>query len=197
MQQAAAAKAAAMAILAAAALAPVAAQNTGAAQQQFADFTIRNYVKLRSQFDVERITVQLSGPRLSVSSPQYDMTAPQIQMTARKGGKPARFKVTTGTATGGVRIVVRQPEAQRTTIVNCDTAVYTASADPAATTGRIDLKGDVRSETRDPAFARPLVNTADSGVIELLGRNRTTIELNNGSSTLTPIEPRPRNTPNR
>lgn len=191
MQQAAATKAAVMAAVLALGAATAAAQNSGTAPQQFADFTIRNYVRLQSRFDVDRIAVNLNGPRLSISSPQYDMAAPQIRMTARKGGSPARFKVTEANATGGVRIVVRQPEAQRTTIVTCSTATYASPADPAAG-GRINLKGNVRSETRDPALAQPLINTAESGVIELLGPNRTNIELNNGSATLRPIEPKPR-----
>lgn len=197
-QKAANLTAAALVILGTGAIAHVSrAQNAQPPRQQFGDFTISNYVKLKSRFGVSQIGVEMTGPRLSVSSPQYDMAAPRIQMTARKVGKPPRFKVTEATATGRVRLVVRQPEAQRTTIVTCDSAVYTTPADPTAA-ARIDLKGNVRSETRDPAFVQPLVNTAESGFIEMIGPNETNIELNNGNTTVTPVEPKPKpkKTPN-
>jgi hypothetical protein len=161
-------------------------------QPRIGEFTISNFVVF--DFLAENsstIRADLSGPNLVIRSTQYEMAAPRIQMTARKSGAPVRYKVTKANATGGTRIVVRQPEAQRTNVVTCDNAFYAGAANPPAA-GRIDLKGNVRWVVQDPALAEPWVQTAESGFIELLGPNTTRIVLSNGSGAGVLREPAPK-----
>lgn len=164
-------------------------QTTKVATQRLGEFTIRNFAVFDTQFGTNTIVAALSGRNLIIASPQYEMAAPQIKMTIRKTGKPPQWKASEANATGGVRIVIQRPEAQQTTTVTSDRASYTAG-NGGANAGRIDLKGNVRSVTRDPAFAAPLVQNAASGVIQLLGPNATRIQLFNGGTTVTPREPK-------
>lgn len=133
------------------------------------------------------ITADMTGPNLTVQSPQYTMAAPRIQMTAKKGGLPVRTKVVEATATGGVRIVIRNPEAKQTTTVTCNRAVYSATT-RATDRGRIDLSGNVRSVTQDPSLSQPLINEADTGYINMIDAETTEIVLNEGTTTVTPRE---------
>jgi hypothetical protein len=165
-----------------------AAQNAG--KPSLGEFSVSNFTVWDTTLGADTVTSNLQGPNLLVQSPQYDMAAPRIQMTVRRMGTPPRYRASKGTAAGGVRIVVRQPEAQRINTVTCDNAFYTAAAVPG--TGRIDLRGNVRWVARDPALAEPSVLTGETGFIELLGRNRTRIVVNNGRFTATPIEPAPK-----
>lgn len=130
----------------------------------------------------------LRGPRVSVTSARYDLAAPRIQVTAKNQ------QVSQADATGGVRVMVRNPEAGQATTVTCSSATYAAGTG-AGRADRIDLKGNVRSVTRDPNLAEPLVNEAESGYIELLPNGRTRVVLSNGIATATPLEPASRKSP--
>lgn len=159
------------------------------------EFTIQNMAASDTDYDPRgnRITFDLTGPRLIITSALYEMAAPRIQLVVRRTGPTAPFKAATADATGGVLITVRRAngQAKQTTIVTCDNAAYTAATVPPVQ-GRIDLKGNVRQTTYDPSFATPLVQTADSGYIELLPREQLRIKLRQGDLRVTPIEPAPR-----
>lgn len=127
-----------------------------------------------------------------MTSPQYELTAQRLEVTFRRSGPRNPYTVSTANANGGVRAVVRQPgvpaELQETRTLTCDRATFAAAAAPPAV-GRIDLKGNVRSVLRGPAFPEPIVAQGETGFIELSGNNRNRIVLNNGSASGTVREP--------
>jgi hypothetical protein len=88
-----------------------------------------------------------------------------------------------------VQVTVKDAAADQTTQVTCSTATYTGGT--TASRGRIDLKGTVRSKTYSPGFAQPLVSESESGFIEFDGKGTPTVQLNNGSASVTLTEPTP------
>ena len=123
--------------------------------------------------------------RVVVTTARYDLSAPHItlQQANRKN------VITTGTASGGVTVVVRDTE--QTTTLTCERAVYTFATGNAPT--RIDLTGKVKAITRTPGFTEegPPVLTGESGFVEFLSDGRTVIQLESPEATGTPIEPPP------
>src|SRR4051812_30045952 len=81
---------------------------------QLGDWTINNYVKFVTRFGVNKVSADLSGPKLNIHSSEYDMAAPHITMTAQKPSVKEPYKVTHADAAGGVTIIMRQPAASRT-----------------------------------------------------------------------------------
>lgn len=155
---------------------------------KFGDFTIDNAAKIRIEHNSKNgiYTGMLRGPNLVVRSPEYTMVAPSIDLIMKNN------KIVTGNATGGVRVTSRDETAKRTITITCNTAVYTATTNP-KDRGIITLKGNVRSVTRDPSLAQPLIVTGEEGFIRMTGADTTVVEITNGSATVTPIEkPRPK-----
>lgn len=154
----------------------------------FGDFTIDKAAKMRLELNARNgtQTLLLRGPNLVVRSPEYTMNAPRIDLTMKNN------KVVTGNAAGGVRVTSRDEAAKQTTTITCNTAIYSATMNP-KDRGIITLKGDVRSETRNPSFAKPLIVTGEEGFIRMTDADTTVVEITNGGATVTPIEkPRPK-----
>lgn len=129
----------------------------------------------------------LVGPNLQLHSANYEMRARRILITATKSAARSRY---TGeaTASGDIVVVVRQPQVQRKNTVTCDTATFTPAPDGTPGRGRVQLRGNVRWELLDPGFDGPVVQTSESGTIDLLGPNKTRIFLSGGTLTGRPIE---------
>ena len=159
---------------------------------RFGELSIRNYAQFNIRFGAGPNTAELTGPKLLISTPKYDMAAPHITLEQRKGGTPARYKLTHALATGGVRIVERDAVANRTTTMTCERAEYHATLAP-DDRGHIDLSGNVRSVTQDPDLAEPLIQESESGTVTFLSGGVTEIALRNGSVSGTPVEPPARN----
>jgi len=141
-----------------------------------------------------------------ITTESYEMSAKRIELQLKRIAVNGRstYKATSATASGGVRIFVREPILEdgkpvvengkpqiRTTTVTCDRAVYKATTDP-KDRGRIDMTGGVRTVvTGDPAFDGPLVSENQTGVIEFLDKGDMRLTLNQGVIKGTPIEPKP------
>lgn len=156
-------------------------EKTASQDGKIGEVRMDNYTFLRMEPSLKAgvRTVILAGPSLVVTSPRYRMAAPRITLTF-KGST-----VTTGLATGGVQVTVKDAASNQTTTVTCDTATYSVTA--AFKRGRIDLKGTVRTKTYSPGFAQPLVSKSESGFIEFTS-NGPVVQLNDGSATVTPNE---------
>ena len=165
----------------------------GAQPNRIGEFAVRAFSQIDMRLQTNSITSDFRGPNLTVEAPQYTMKAPHIVLTAKRGGQPARMKVVNATATGGVRIVIRNEEIKRTTTVTSNSAVYTATTNP-KDLGAIDLKGNVKSVVQDPGFAEPWVTVADSGQIKLISAEETHVSLTEGETRVVPVE-RPRRKP--
>lgn len=175
---------------------PVLSQTGKGSLPRIGEFTIYNEGgNYQASFPVNTIRAILTGPKLSISSKAYDMAARRIEITMRKTATTSRYN-SHAVAKGNVRITVRQPEAQRTHIVTCNSATYTSATAPPVQ-GRIDFQGNVRWVVRDPGFAGPSVTTVKSGYIEFLPGNETRVNLSDGNVVATPIEPAARPKPRK
>jgi len=135
------------------------------------------------------IMFNLSGPDLSLTTSRYDITAPRMSLELQNG------LVQTGTATGGVKVEVRNPEQGLTTTLTCDAADYVTANK--STPARIYLRRNVRSVTRGPQLAAngPLIANADSGYVEFPDGGSTRIVLKGMTAKGTPNEPAPKKKP--
>jgi hypothetical protein len=160
------------------------------------EYQVQNFdqiVTLESKTNAS-ILVDLTGKQLLLISPQYEMAAPKIHMVLGKGGVPVRYKATEAIASGGVRIVIRDVKAKRTTIITSDHAEYHATTNP-ADRGRIDMTGHFHSETRDPAMAEPLIQDSENGWVKFIDKDTTEYGVTGGEHAVitgTPIEPEPK-----
>ena len=131
--------------------------------------------------------VLLSGPGVSVTSPRYDMSAQRIEIAhSRKTAQ--RPEATDATATGGVHVVVREPEFHRATKAFCDKATYASVAKQ----GRVNLIGHVRFLMQGPQVEGSAELTGDSGSIEFAPGRPAVYRLSNGEGHATPREPAPK-----
>jgi hypothetical protein len=161
------------------------------------EYTVSNEGgKYNALLSSNTIRATLTGPNLSITSRSYDMAARRIDITVRKSAAASRYNNSRVVADGNVRVVVRQPEAQRVNTVTCNNATYDSATAPPVR-GRIDFRGNVRWVIRDPGLAGPAVQTAKSGYIEFLPGNETRVSLDDGTFRATPIEPAPRSRPRR
>ncbi len=158
---------------------------------RYGPFSVENYETVTTSLSKNGVKGTLTGDKLRARSNLYDVDARTVTFTLARTGTPVRQKLTDSVATGGVRIVVRNPEAGRITIVTCDKAVYKASL-AATDRGRIDLTGNIRTEVRDPAAVGPAVLTAQTGYIDLVSPDETNVVLNRGSANATLREPPPK-----
>jgi hypothetical protein len=126
---------------------------------------------------------------VKATTARYDIAAPSIDLTYNTKTK----LVTTGKATGGVRIGVRDPDRSMLTTLTGDQADYDGIRNPP----RITVNGNVRSVVRSPQFdpSNPLVTTASTGYVEFLDNGRVRVKLSNASAVGTPVEPAPKKTP--
>ncbi|MBC8103132.1 MAG: hypothetical protein H7Z41_11150 [Cytophagales bacterium] len=110
-----------------------------------------------------------------------------MQLTLRGG------RTRTGLATGAVQITVRNRatdgSTKQTIQLSCDQARYTAGA--TRDKGRIDLEGNVRSKTYTSGFDGPITLNGAKGYVEFLDAENTRVQIDQGSSSFTPIEPAP------
>lgn len=140
------------------------------AEQKVGNFSLAPFETLRFQFPGKAMTVSgvgANGGRIVAISPDYEMAARRIDLRFEKSSVNSPYKAVRGDATGGVRVVVRQPGLKRETVLTCERAQYTATL-AARDRGKIVLLGGVRSETKDPGFAEPLVAVAQTGTIQYI-----------------------------
>jgi hypothetical protein len=151
-------------------------------------FTIMGMDNIEGILERGISTWTLTGHPVTFTSARYDMTAPRIKATM------GRNQVQSGVASGGARVVVRQPEEKRETTLTCSTATYRAAekGKPA----RIDLAGPVKSMSKDPQV-NPLDATFESGFIEFVDADTTRIVLEKPIISGTAIEkpPAPKKNP--
>jgi hypothetical protein len=124
-------------------------------------------------------TILLTGNPVNLISTRYDMAAPRVQLEMKNN------RAETGIASGGARIVLRELEQKRETILTCSTATYRG-----ATPGkpaRIDLAGPVKSNSKDPQL-NPLDATFESGYIEFVDAETTRIHMDKPIISGTAIE---------
>lgn len=140
------------------------------------------------------LTTTVTGTPVVIKSTQYDLSAPRVYITARNSGNPARLGLSTANANGGVTMVARQQGGQVTNIT-CNSAYFVAAPPPAV--GRVELKGNVRSVTRGPGYAEPLVNVAEEGTINILGPDDIDFQFSGGtlSGAVNEPAPKPKKTP--
>ncbi len=153
------------------------------------------------------ITLDLiNGPNgatnAQIKSKMYDMAAPRISLDVRKGS------VHTGTATGGVRVEVRQDlivdkkPVRRVTSLQGDNATYSAAV-PSPEKGtpskpaQIVIRGNVHGVMRSPEFSPtgPLDIAAESVVVKFIDAETITIDAENGKGSGTPLEREPKAKP--
>ncbi len=134
------------------------------------------------------LDVDLKGQPVVVTSARYDLTAPHVVLKIRNS------LVSTGEATGGVDVAVRNSEKQNTTL-RCARATYvgasSATAGSEARPPHLHLTGPVHSTVRDPQLAKPLETTAASADIDFLPDGTNHIVMTDSTFTGTPIEPEP------
>jgi hypothetical protein len=147
------------------------------------------------------VTTTVTGNPVSFTSARYDITAPNIKAVTTKG------LVSSGIASGGARVVVRQPEEKgetpkkttptwkRQTTLTCSTATYRWASE--GSPARIDLAGPVKSTSKDP-LVNPLDATFESGFIEFVDEDTTRIVLEKPIVSGTAIEkPKPKPEPKK
>ena len=125
------------------------------------------------------------GP-VVVTSARYDLTAPHVVLKIRNS------LVSTGDATGGVDVALRDPDKNQDTTLRCSTAMYTGATP--AKPAHLHLTGPVHSTLRNPQLAKPLETTAASADIDFLPDGTNHIVMTDITSTGTPIEPEPTQT---
>lgn len=152
------------------------------------------------------ITLDLiNGPdgakNAQITSKYYDMAAPRIAVEVRNG------RMYSGTATGGVRVEVRQDlivdkkPMRRVTTLQGDNATYYAAVLPEKGTpgkpAQIVIRGNVRGVMRSPEFSPtdPLNIAADSVVVKFIDAETITIDAENGKGSGTPLESEPKAKP--
>jgi hypothetical protein len=166
-------------------------QTTGAGSQTIGQFHIDfNGGDIEFEYDPRSAATIFHlrggpGQVVNASSARYDMAAPSIDLTYDNKTR----LVTAGKATGGVRVVVRDPDRRQVTTLTGDTATYRGAS--GANPPRIDVNGNVRSVLRDPLFDpnNPLVTTGSSGFVEFLDGGRIRVKLSGAAASGTPIEP--------
>jgi hypothetical protein len=131
-------------------------------------------------------TIRGDVSRANFSSTRYDFGAPRVQFTFRN-------IVRTANATGGVRVVYRVPAQKQVTTLTCNSATFVAATAPGGS-DRIDLRGDLRSTTENPAWAAPFVQRSESGTIFFRPNGETVLEVGAGTIEGQTYEPerRPR-----
>lgn len=135
------------------------------------------------------VTTTITGNPVSFTSARYDISAPNIKAVTTKG------LVSSGIASGGARVVVRQPEEERETTLTCSTATYRGASKEAP--ARIDLAGPVKSVSKDPQVIIQDA-TFESGYIEFLDADTTKIVLEKPIISGTAIEkPKPKPEPKK
>lgn len=128
----------------------------------------------------------LNGGVVQATSSLYDIAAKRLELaTTVVGGKN---KPSDMSATGSVKIVIRDAESGRKTVVTCDKAVFVA-ATTATERGTLKLTGNVVSDTTDKSMAAPLHSESETGEIVFLPNGELDVKLNNGTFTGQPIEP--------
>ena len=160
----------------------------------YGPFTISNIGQLEyvSTKGSGKTPIKIDGPNLSAKSPRYDIAAPHIRIVLINTGTPARPHARTLNANGGVRIVLRNPEASETTTITCDRADYVAT-NPAKELGRLNMTGKVHSVRRSPEYGdTPLVQDWTSAYIEFVDENTTKFVGENGNVSGAIREPAPR-----
>lgn len=151
------------------------------------DFSVKNWTSVTTELGRRTGTITMSmngtaGAPVAATSARYDMTAVRLDLNFVQ--KPLA-RVTDATANGSVRIVIREPELNRKTILDCAKAVYTAGA--TKNQGKIVLTGGVRQEIQQPGGGYVL--NAEDGVIEFVDADTTRVRLGPGSASGTIPDP--------
>ncbi len=164
-------------------------QNAPSGLGAIGSFKVGPYGRFNYKAGKKGITFFLTGKNggvVQATSNLYDVAAKRLDLaTTSVGGKN---KPTDMTATGSVKIVIRDAESARKTVVTCDKAVFVAGTDPAQR-GTLRLTGDVVSDTWDKSLVAPLHSESETGKIVFLPDNEIDVILENGTFRGQPIEP--------
>ncbi len=139
-------------------------------------------VKMEFRSFVDKgFSAQLDGRPVVVTTARYDLTAPHVALTVRNK------LIQTGNATGGVRVVARNPEQHQLSTLDCTEAQYAGAVGEKP--AHLHLIGPVHAVMQDPQLAQPLDVNSESGDVFLLADGTNDVILTNGTAKGTPIEP--------
>jgi hypothetical protein len=143
----------------------------------------------RSKTGAAGATFDLTGQVVTLSAPGRNIVARRMVGSLDKKGKGGEYRLVTTTATGTVRITLKDEANGHQDVITCEKAVYTAGA--TAGTAKIVVSGDVRWIATDKALVKPSDVRGRDGVITITP-DEDRIEINDLSATVTPIEPAPK-----